>query len=130
MNVRLAVVTVMVWSQGLGWGYTGQQALANPATKKDASTEVLPAITEPAITVPVISVPPADEDIPEEILRTEIITEARSPLTGEPMSAADYAQLTDELRSPAGDSLVSQDLNYLIYLLQIRRAIKPILPFL
>ena len=70
------------------------------------------------------------EDIPEEILRTEIITGARSPLTGEPISAADYAQLQAELAAPAGGNLVNQDLRYLIYLLQLRRAVKPIIPFL
>ena len=119
MNVRLAVVAVMIWSQGLGWSGLSQQTQAN--------AESLPV---PTRTVPTRTVPFTDEDIPEEILRTEIITEARSPLTGQPISAADYAQLTDELRSPAGGNLVTQDIGYLIYLLQIRRAIKPILPFL
>ena len=70
------------------------------------------------------------EEIPEEILRTEIITEARSPLTGEPMSAADYAQLQAELNGTNGTPAVSDDLRYLIFLLQVRRAIKPIVPFL
>ncbi|MGB3298068.1 MAG: hypothetical protein WBA76_07345 [Phormidesmis sp.] len=70
------------------------------------------------------------EEVPEEILRTEIITEARSPLTGEPLSAASYAQLQAELAAPAGGNLVNQDLRYLIYLLQLRRAVKPIIPFL
>lgn len=69
-------------------------------------------------------------EIPEEILRTEIITEARSPLTGEPLSAAEYAQLQSELADSAGTPLVSEDLRYLIFLLQFRRAVKPIIPFL
>ena len=44
------------------------------------------------------------EDIPEEVLVTEIILEARSPLNGEPLSAAEYAQLQDELhRSRKGE---------------------------
>lgn len=115
MNARLAVVAVVVWSQGLGWSTLGRPALAEDL---------------PATTIPVIAVPSADEEIPEEILRTEIITEARSPLTGDPISAAEYAQLTDELRSPAGGNLVSQDIDYLVYLLQLRRALKPIIPFL
>lgn len=68
------------------------------------------------------------EEIPEEILRTEIITEARSPLTGEPLSAAEYAQIQAELTAPA--SAISDDIRYLIFLLQVRRAIKPIVPFL
>ena len=70
------------------------------------------------------------EEIPEEILRTEIITGASSPLTGEVVSAAEYAQLQAELAGPAGDTLVSEDLEYLIFLLQFRRAIRPIIPFL
>lgn len=72
----------------------------------------------------------ADDDIPEEILRTEIITAARSPLTGEPLSAAEYAQLLEELEAPAGGRLVSQDIRRLFFLLEIRRALKPILPFI
>ena len=71
-----------------------------------------------------------EADIPEEILRTEIITDARSPITGKRLSAADYAQLQAELAAPAGDTLVSQDVRYLFFLLQFRRAIQPILPFL
>lgn len=72
----------------------------------------------------------ADDDIPEEILRTEIITAARSPLTGEPLSAAEYAQLLETLEAPAGGTLVSQDIQYLFFLLELRRRLKPILPFI
>lgn len=75
-------------------------------------------------------IPAESEEIPEEILRTEIITGARSPLTGEPLSAYEYAQLQDELKEPAGGNLVSEDIRYLIFLLQVRRAIKPIVPFI
>lgn len=69
-------------------------------------------------------------EIPEEILRTEIITGARSPLTGEPLTAAEYAQLQATLEGPQGTPLVSEDLRYLIFLLQVRRAVRPILPFI
>jgi hypothetical protein len=69
-------------------------------------------------------------EIPEEILRTEIITEARSPLTGEPLSAAEYAQLQAELDQPAGGNLLNDDIRRLVFLLEFRRAFKPILPFL
>jgi hypothetical protein len=34
-----------------------------------------------------------DADIPEEVLRAEIITEARSPINGKALSAADFAEL-------------------------------------
>lgn len=69
-------------------------------------------------------------DIPEEILRTEVITAARSPLTGEPLSAAEYAQIQEVLAAPAGDTLVSPEVRYLIFLLQLRRSVRPILPFI
>ncbi|MGC1306377.1 MAG: hypothetical protein WA885_04050 [Phormidesmis sp.] len=70
------------------------------------------------------------EEVPEEILRTEIITGARSSLTGKPLSAAEYAMLQAELAAPAGDPLVNSDLRYLVFLAQLRRALKPILPFI
>jgi hypothetical protein len=95
-----------------------------PLTSVSAASglEVVPA--------EVAEVAEVTEEIPEEILRTEIITEARSPLTGEPLNAAEYAQLQAELASPAGGNLVSQDLRYLVFLLQLRRAVRPILPFI
>lgn len=73
---------------------------------------------------------PPPSDIPEEILRTEIITEARSPLHGEPLSPADYATLQEHLRDPNTEPVVNPDLAQLIQLLQLRRVVKPILPFL
>lgn len=36
---------------------------------------------------------PPDTDIPEEVLRAEIITEARSPIDGKALSASDFAEL-------------------------------------
>lgn len=36
---------------------------------------------------------PLDRDIPEEVLRAEIITEARSPINGKALSATDFAEL-------------------------------------
>ncbi|MEM6451278.1 MAG: hypothetical protein AAF703_13285 [Cyanobacteria bacterium P01_D01_bin.105] len=70
------------------------------------------------------------EEVPEEILRTEIITGARSPFTGEPLTAVEYAQLQAELASPAGGNLVNDDIQYLVFLLQLRQAVRPIIPFL
>jgi hypothetical protein len=39
-----------------------------------------------------IDLPPAT-DIPEEVLRAEIITEARSPIDGKALSASEFAEL-------------------------------------
>jgi hypothetical protein len=36
---------------------------------------------------------PSDNDIPEEVLRAEIIIEARSPIDGKALSAEEFAQL-------------------------------------
>nr|WP_238718416.1 hypothetical protein [Petrachloros mirabilis] len=73
---------------------------------------------------------PPPEDIPEEVLSTQIITEAVSPIDGQPMSAADYALLQDELR-PATEEVparLAPRLKTQISLLRIRRVLKGILP--
>lgn len=76
-----------------------------------------------------LALPPPDE-IPEEVLRTEVITEARSPITSEPIAASDYAALQERLRDPNTDTIVNPDIAQLIQLLEFRRVLKPILPFL
>ncbi|MGB7315016.1 MAG: hypothetical protein WA939_18955 [Nodosilinea sp.] len=76
-----------------------------------------------------LALPPPDE-IPEEILRTEVITEARSPIDGKPISAADYAVLQTHLRDPNTEAIVNADIAELIQLLRFRRVLRPILPFL
>lgn len=72
---------------------------------------------------------PPPEDLPEEVLRTEIILEARSPLTGEPLTAAEYDQLQEEL-GRTDTPLLSSQVRELIFLLQLRRVIRPFLPFI
>ncbi|MEO1403018.1 MAG: hypothetical protein AAFV72_17460 [Cyanobacteria bacterium J06635_1] len=73
---------------------------------------------------------PPEEDIPEEILRTEIIFEARSPLDGAPISPEAYAELEAQLQAPPETTTIRSDIRSIILLLQVRRAIKPILPFI
>lgn len=70
---------------------------------------------------------PPPEDTPEEVLRTAIITDARSPLDGRPLTAAEYARLQAELQD-SQDSLLPSQIRYIIFLLQLRRVIKPVLP--
>lgn len=82
------------------------------------------------VLVPAVALPPA-EDTPEEVLRTEIITEARSPVDGEPLSAAAYAELQAALSDPANvPATVSPQVRQIIQLLYLRRAIRSIFPFL
>ena len=97
----------------------------------DLSTDLLETPLETEIPVETeILVPDTSDEIPEEILRTEIITGARSPFTGEPMTAAEYAQLQEELDGPIVTPLASSDIRYLVFLLQLRKAVRPILPFI
>ena len=76
-----------------------------------------------------IALPPP-EDPPEEILRTEIIIETRSPIDGSPISPAEYAELQAQLQAPPENPSVSSEVRYIIFLLQIRRVIKPVFPFI
>ncbi len=74
------------------------------------------------------ALPPA-EDLPEEILRTEIILEGRSPVDGRPLSAAEYENLQVQLTQNRFSPQIDPDLQQLIFLLQIRKLIKTIIPF-
>ncbi|PMB06074.1 hypothetical protein CEN49_16595 [Fischerella thermalis CCMEE 5273] len=76
----------------------------------------------------VAALPPA-EDIPEEILRTEIILAARSPIDGKPLSAADYAQLQAQLQQAPTPKL-SSNIRDNIFLLRLRKALLQLFPFL
>ncbi|MGF1458706.1 MAG: hypothetical protein ACFBSG_06730 [Leptolyngbyaceae cyanobacterium] len=72
---------------------------------------------------------PPPEEVPEEKLRTEIILEARSPLTGAPITVAEYEQLQSELAQSPPPTL-SPQIREIILLLQVRRVLKPIIPIL
>jgi hypothetical protein len=85
------------------------------------------SLSSMAIAMPAIALPPP-EDVPEEVLRTEIITEARSPIDGKPLTAAEYAELRSKLATSAYPPQVSADIQHLIFLLRLRQLIRPILP--
>jgi hypothetical protein len=71
---------------------------------------------------------PPPEEIPEEILRVEILTEARSPLNGEPLSAAEYAELRARLAERGFPPEVAPNLRQLIFMLELRRLINTFSP--
>ncbi len=85
---------------------------------------LMPVSVQPAVSLP----PP--EEIPEEVLRTEIITEARSPVDGKPLTAAEYAQLQAQLQARPIAPQLSPKVRETILLLRLRRVIRTILPFL
>ncbi len=79
---------------------------------------------------PTLSLPPP-EDIPEEILRTEIIVNARSPVDGQPLTPAEYAELQAQLEAgPPLEPKVSSQVRETIELLRLRRFIRTFFPFL
>lgn len=76
---------------------------------------------------------PPPEDLPEEILRTEIITEARSPIDGQPLTAAEYAQLQTQLQQKPPvrpETEVSLEVRRVVNLLRLRRFLKTVFPFI
>ncbi|MEL6437807.1 MAG: hypothetical protein AAFQ80_00930 [Cyanobacteria bacterium J06621_8] len=75
------------------------------------------------------ALPPAT-DTPEEILRTEIILEGRSPIDGQPLSASEYEELRADLAQSRFSPQVDSDIRQIIFLLQIRKFIKTIIPFI
>ncbi|MDH6060203.1 hypothetical protein NWP17_07090 [Chrysosporum bergii ANA360D] len=77
---------------------------------------------------PVVALPPP-EDVPEEILRTEIIIDGRSPVDGQPLNAAEYAELQEQLQVSPPPKLRS-GVRQAVYLLKIRKALLQIFPFL
>lgn len=79
--------------------------------------------------LPVLALPPAGET-PEEVLRTEIITEARSPIDGKPLTAAEYAQLQAQLQDRKVTPPLNPKLKQNISLLRLRKVIRTVFPFL
>ncbi|WP_445291735.1 hypothetical protein [Calothrix sp. 336/3] len=69
------------------------------------------------------------EETPEEILRTEIILEARSPIDGKPLTPAEYAELQAKLQQSPPIKLNSS-LRQTVFLLQLRKTLFQFFPFL
>ncbi len=76
----------------------------------------------------VLALPPP-EDTPEEILRTEIITEARSPIDGKPLNAAEYAELQAQLQARPTPKL-APSIRQNIFLLDLLKTFRLLFPFL
>ncbi|MEM1368715.1 MAG: hypothetical protein AAGG02_12000 [Cyanobacteria bacterium P01_H01_bin.15] len=73
---------------------------------------------------------PSPEDRPEEILRTEIIVEARSPIDGREMTPGEYARLQEDVLAQSKfPPQMSDDIRQLVFLANIRKFLKTITPF-
>jgi len=73
---------------------------------------------------------PPPEDIPEEVLRTEIILEGRSPVDGQALTATEYTELMELLAENPNPPQINAELRHLIFLLRVRRMIKTFIPFI
>jgi hypothetical protein len=80
---------------------------------------------------PAMALPPP-EDTPEEILRTEIILDARSPIDGKSLTAAEYAELEALLQTGLNPppAQVSPQVRKVVNLLRLRQFFKTFLPFI
>lgn len=74
---------------------------------------------------------PPVQDTPEEVLRTEIILDARSPIDGKPMSPAEYAALQAKQQAPyQPPAPLAPKVRSTVTLLKIRKFVKTYLPFI
>lgn len=80
-----------------------------------------------AIALPSVALPPP-EDIPEEILRAEIIMEARSPVDGQPLSPAEYALLKENIAESLFPPTVNPKLQQIVFLLNILKFVRTVIP--
>jgi hypothetical protein len=73
---------------------------------------------------------PANE-IPEEVLQTEVITSGRSPIDNRPLTATEYAELKTAIdRTNQVPPKLSSKLRNTVALLKLRKFIKTVLPFI
>lgn len=73
---------------------------------------------------------PPPEDVPEEVLRQEVILQGRSPLDGSPLSPVEYAELEQELSEAPADSVaVNPEIQSLVFQLKLLKLLKDIVPF-
>lgn len=94
-----------------------------------AGSSIIPLFLVLSTVKPALSLPPP-EDTPEEVLRTEIITQARSPVDGKPLTAAEYAQLQAQMETPATPPQLNPEVRQNIFLLRILKLFRTFVPFL
>lgn len=73
---------------------------------------------------------PPPEDIPEEILRTEIILSGRSPVDGKPLTAAQYAEIQAQLQTRPTPPKLNPIVRDRIFQLRLLRTLRTFFPFL
>ncbi|MGI0490958.1 hypothetical protein ACN4EG_04030 [Alkalinema pantanalense CENA528] len=125
--VRLSLLTVLSASLWPARTIAAPLSLSTPASRANSPSQTVPPNT--------IELHATDElpenDLPEEVLRTEIIVDARSPIDGKPLTAQEYAELLVEIdQANQVDPTVSPKVRQTVGLLKLRKFLKTILPIL
>ncbi len=68
------------------------------------------------------------QDIPEEILRREIIIEGRSPIDNQPLSASEYAEMQIKNQQSPYPTELDSDLQQKVLLLRLLKMIRTVTP--
>jgi hypothetical protein len=71
---------------------------------------------------------PAPEDVPEEVLRTQIITEGRSPIDGTAVTATEYATIEQALTEHRLPPNINAEIQHTIFLLRVLKLFKTVNP--
>jgi len=71
---------------------------------------------------------PEPEDIPEEVLRPEIVLEGRSPIDGTPVNLSEYITLQNQLAQSKFPPNLSSELRQQVFLLQLLKFIRTFTP--
>lgn len=70
-----------------------------------------------------------EPDLPEEVLRSEILLDGRSPFDGKRLTATEYAELQEEIKKAnAIEPQIDPKIRRLVGRLQLRKFIKRVLP--
>lgn len=72
---------------------------------------------------------PPPEEVPEEVARTEIILEARSPIDNRPLTAAEYALLKEQIATSAFPPQINPKIRQLIALRRLQKLLQILIPF-
>ncbi len=73
--------------------------------------------------------PAIEPDLPEEVLRSEILLDGRSPFDGKRVTATEYAELQQEIeQANAVEPQIAPKIRRLVGMLKFRKLIKRILP--
>lgn len=75
------------------------------------------------------ALPPPD-DIPEEVLRSQIILEGRSRVDGRPLSPVEYLAEEEALGEPNVPRKLDPEVRQLVFLLQIYNLLRTFVPFI